>query len=91
MGIIDDLIIWGVKTGGSSHDKCLTEILEVTRQHHLKLNVDKLQFKTKQARFLGSILQVIVTSQKMKKCKPSIKCHSEQMQKTFYFREWLVI
>ena len=39
-GIADGMIIWREQPAGSYHDKHLTELLQVTRKHNLKLNID---------------------------------------------------
>ena len=41
----------GKEADSSNHDRHLTRFLKVIRQHSLKLNLDKLQFETKQASF----------------------------------------
>ena len=52
-GIVDYMIIWGGRLTGD-HDDHLTKLPQVTRQHSLKLNLDKLKFKTKQVSFFGT-------------------------------------
>ena len=47
----DDMIILGKETDGSDHEKHVKELLQVTRQQSLKLKLDKVKFKTKQASF----------------------------------------
>ena len=37
----------------SNHEKHLPKVFQVTRQQNLKLNLDKLQFKAKQATLFG--------------------------------------
>ena len=39
------------EANGSKHDKHLTKFLQVTSLYNLKLNLDKLEFKTKQGSF----------------------------------------
>ena len=46
-GLVDDAIKWGEEVDVSDHERYLTKFLLVTRQHNLKLNLDKLLFKKK--------------------------------------------
>lgn len=41
--IIDDIIVWG--TTEAEHDKRLNALLDRTRQHNLKLSVDKCEIE----------------------------------------------
>ena len=54
IGIADDMIIQGEETDRCDHDKHLTIFVQVTRQYNMKLNIDKVHFKTKQASFFGN-------------------------------------
>ena len=53
-GIAGDMIIRGEQPNGSDHNKHQAEFLQITRKHHLKLNTDVLQYKTKYASFFGT-------------------------------------
>ena len=53
IGIADDIIIWGEKADGSDHDAALQNFLEVTRKNNLKINYDKIQYKTQSVTFYG--------------------------------------
>ena len=50
--ILHDIL--GEEADGSHHDKHLTQFLHITRQHNLKLNLGKFQFKTKEDSFFGT-------------------------------------
>ena len=50
----DDIIVWGDTV--ESHDQRLTEVLHRVREHGLKLNESKCQFRTNQLTFLGHIV-----------------------------------
>ncbi len=52
-GIADDMLIWGEKEDGSDHDRAFTEFMKTTRANNLKLNFDKIQYKTKSVSFFG--------------------------------------
>ena len=52
-GIADDMLIWGEKEDGSDHDQALTEFFKTTRENNLKLNFDKIQYKTTSVSFFG--------------------------------------
>jgi len=52
-GIADDMLIWGEKEDGSDHDLAFTEFMQTTRANNLKLNYDKIQYKTKSVSFFG--------------------------------------
>ena len=47
----NDMIIWREQPDSSGHYKCLTPSLQAARKHNLKLNISKLQYKTKHASF----------------------------------------
>ena len=53
-GICEDTIILGDQSDGSDHDEHLTEIFQETRNHNLRLNMDKLEYQTRHAIFGGS-------------------------------------
>ena len=57
MGIIDDLLVYGVgdteEDSVRDHDKCLLALLDRARARNLKLNPEKIQFKLKQIAFMG--------------------------------------
>ena len=55
IGIIDDIIIWGDKEDGSDHDTALAHFLQVTRKNGLRINFDKIQYKTTEVTFFGEI------------------------------------
>ena len=44
----------GKEVDGSDHNKYLIKFMQVTRYCTIKLNIDKLHFKTKQAAFFGT-------------------------------------
>ena len=50
VGIADDMIIWDEEVYWRDHEKHLTAFLQVTRPHHLKLSLDKIQLNVEQAR-----------------------------------------
>ena len=52
-GIADDVVMWDEETDGSDHDNHLANLLQTTRLCNLKLDLDKLQFKNKQASSFG--------------------------------------
>ena len=53
IGIADDTIIWGDKEDGSDHDAALACFLQVTRENGLRINFDKIQYKTTEVTFFG--------------------------------------
>ena len=53
IGIADDIIIWGDKEDGSDHDAALACFLQVTRENGLRINFDKIQYKTTEVTFFG--------------------------------------
>ena len=53
IGIADDIIIWGDKENGSDHDAALAHFLQVTRENGLRINFDKIQYKTTEVTFFG--------------------------------------
>ena len=53
LGIADDIIIWGDKEDGSDHDEALARFLQVTRENGLRINFDKIQYKTTEVTFFG--------------------------------------
>ena len=53
IGIADDIIIWGDKEDGSDHDAALARFLQVTRENGLRINFDKIQYKTTEVTFFG--------------------------------------
>ena len=76
--IADDMIIWGEEVDGSDHDKHVTEVQQVTRQHTLKLNIDKLQFTAKQGFFFSTTF----TSNGHKPEDDNIKAFNQMPQPT---------
>ena len=50
IGIADDIIIWGDK---EDHDAALAHFLQVTRENGLRINFDKIQYKTTEVTFFG--------------------------------------
>ena len=52
-GITDDIIIWGDKEDGSDHDATLARFLQVTHENGLRINFDKIQYKTTEVTFFG--------------------------------------
>ena len=53
IGIADNIIIWGDKENGSDHDVALARFLQVTRENGLRINFDKIQYKTTEVTFFG--------------------------------------
>ena len=53
IGIANDIIIWGDKEDGSDHDAALACFLQVTRENGLRINFDKIQYKTTEVTFFG--------------------------------------
>ena len=53
IGIADDIIIWGDKKDGSDHNAALAYFLQVTRENGLRINFDKIQYKTTKVTFFG--------------------------------------
>ena len=53
IGIADDIIIWGDKEDGSDHDEALARFLQITRENGLRINFDKIQYKTTEVTFFG--------------------------------------
>ena len=53
IGIADDIIIWGDEEDGSDHNKTLACFLQVTRENGLRINFDKIQYKTTEVTFFG--------------------------------------
>ncbi len=53
IGIADDIIIWGENPDGTDHDRALMKFLEVTKANNLCINIDKIQYKTKEVTFFG--------------------------------------
>ena len=54
--IANDFTIWGEQPYGSDHEKHHTDFFQFTRKHNLKLNMEKLQYKTKHTNFFGTTL-----------------------------------
>ena len=79
--IADDMIIWGEQPDGSDHYKHITNFLQVTKNHNLKLNIVMLQDKTKHASFFGTTFTADGHKPEMKKLKPLTKCHSKKCQR----------
>ena len=77
-GIADDMITGEEQPDGSVHEKCLTEFLQVTRKHNLKLNTNKFQCKLNMPLSLGPLSHLMVTNHKLETIKPLTKLHNQQ-------------
>ena len=79
IGIANDIIIWGDNEDGSDHDAALARFLQVTRENGLRINFDKIQYKTTEVTFLVKPIPPRGTNQPVTKYKPLPKCQLQPM------------
>ena len=79
IGIADDIIIWGDKEDGSDHNAALARFLQVTCENGLRINFDKIQYKTTEVTFFGETYTTKGHKQPVTKYKPLPKCQLQPM------------